>query len=177
MTKRNKIVILVLLAVFLVFSNVFAQETEKEAIEKADHCFDNGDYDGVIAASSKAIELNPANVDNYLRRGTAYLDKAGWDQAISDFNKAIELDPNCYIYYKALGLVYDHKLEWSKAISEYNKAIELNPNEPGTYQERAREYYNLADYDKAWDDVHKAESLGCKVDFIDQLKKISGRVK
>ena len=42
---------------------------------------------------SKAIELNPNNVDAYTNRGTAYSDLGQYQKAIDNYNKAIELDP------------------------------------------------------------------------------------
>jgi TonB family protein len=53
-----------------------------------------GDRDGQIANSTKAIELKPNDAVAYRNRGEAKYYKGDLDGAIADYTKAIELNPN-----------------------------------------------------------------------------------
>jgi len=52
-----------------------------------------GDFDGAIATSTRAIELDPKYSTAYTNRGLAKKNKGDLDGAIADCNRAIELDP------------------------------------------------------------------------------------
>jgi tetratricopeptide (TPR) repeat protein len=84
-------------------------------------------------------------------------------------------------YYNC-GYIYEKQGNLSQAISDLDKAIEINPNYADAYETRAYVYFDKKEYEKAWANVHKAEGLGYKPDkedleFLDKLKKVSGRDK
>lgn len=153
----------------------------------------NNDYDEAIANFNKALELNPNLAAAYLGRGTLYAQKAvrlndrsSLEQAILDFQKMVAIEPNHFYGYFGLAGAYLKLKEPEKAITNFNKVIELsiklslhNPYLGQAYELRAEAYFAKKDFDKSWEDVHKAKSLGYKVpeDFLDELKKASGREK
>jgi tetratricopeptide (TPR) repeat protein len=155
----------------------------------ADEAFNNGiEYgsqgkdDEAIAEFSKAIKINPNDAEAYNNRGVAYKHKGNLEQAILDYNKAIEIDSNFTKAYNNRGNAYLMKGNYDQAISDYSKAIEVNPyytSDDKAYYSRSVAYFNKGEYEKAWADVHKAEELGFKADpdFLEQLKKASGRDK
>ena len=50
-----------------------------------------GSVEDAIAAATKAINLNPKDVDAYIDRGEARMRKGDWEGARADFTTAIEL--------------------------------------------------------------------------------------
>ena len=51
-----------------------------------------GNYQGAIADYTRAIEINPQNVDAYYNRGLAEDDSGDYEGAIADYTKAIEIN-------------------------------------------------------------------------------------
>ena len=147
-----------------------------------------GNMDRAISDYSKAIQINPNDKNAYHFRGLAYTDKGNYDQAISDFTKSIELEPYaCIQAYENRAAAYAKKGNYDQAISDYNKVIKINPNLAYIYYYRGVAYdakgdhdQAISDYNKAWIYLPKAESLGffkADPDFLDKLKKASGREK
>jgi len=152
---------------------------------------------------SKAIELNPNDVEAHCKRGLAYINRsngtfllsgnteavADINKAVADYTKAIGLKPDyadayswragAYFTYSSIPGQQPDSLQsyFAKGIEDYTKAIELNPGNAAAYVSRALGYYLMEDYDNAWKDVHKAEQLGAPVPagFLANLKKHSGR--
>ena len=63
------------------------------------------------------------------------------------------------------------------AVINCNRVLEKKPDSADVYLTRARAYCILQEFDKAWDDVHKAKAMGIEVstEFIEELKRVSGR--
>lgn len=138
-----------------------------------------GNFTQAISDYTKAIEINPNLVQAYCDRGLVYAKNGNHDQAISDFNKAIKINSSYAEAYFNRGFAYSNKANYDQAILDYSKAAELNPKLAEAYNNRAVAYFFKGDYDNSWKDAQKAESLGNKVnpDFLDNLKKASGREK
>ena len=136
-----------------------------------------GDLDQAIRDYGKAIEINPSYSEAYVNRGTAYFHQNNIEQSISDFNKALEINPGNPKAYNYRGNVLAIEGTTNQAISDFTEAIKINPNYSDAYIARALAYFSKKEYTKSWEDVHKAESLGSKVklDFLEMLKKVSGR--
>ena len=62
-----------------------------------------GNYQGAIADYTRAIEINPQNVDAYYNRGLAKDDSGDYEGAIADYTKAIEINPELAIAYANRG--------------------------------------------------------------------------
>jgi len=115
---------------------------------------------------------------DYHSRGIDRFEKGETDGAISDFTKAIKKRPRYGMAYYYRAMAYSRKKEYDQAIAGYTKAIEIDPQRfAAAYADRALIYYIKKAYDKAWEDVHKAQSLGQEVQFLEILRKDSGRKK
>ena len=87
------------LSIFFVLTCAFGisgQTTNKEAeaaLIKGVNAVKNNDFNSAIIYYTKAIELDPKNVEAYYGRGFAYDELKKYPEAIADYTKAIELDP------------------------------------------------------------------------------------
>jgi tetratricopeptide (TPR) repeat protein len=63
-------------------------------------------FEEVIKAYKKAIEINPDNYETYNNMGGAYAGLDKFEEAIEAYEKAIEIEPNNYDAYYTMGLSY-----------------------------------------------------------------------
>ena len=117
-----------------------------------------GDYARVIADTSEAIRLKPAQA-LYNMRGSAYYDKGEDDIAIADFNDALKLGPPSGIIFHNRGNAWRSKKDYPRAIADYDEAIRLNPGEAYSYQNRGSAKQALGDLDGALADIDQAIRL------------------
>lgn len=92
---------------------------------KGQEFFDNEDYDGAIAESTKSITMNPANCPAYKLRGMSSARKGNVDQALTDFNKVIELDPTDGAARAHRAMAYYFQKEYGSAWKDVHKATSL----------------------------------------------------
>ena len=99
---------------------------------------------------SKAIELNPKNVNAWACRAEAKLKLEDYQGAIDDFTKAIELDTKNAIAWVNRGLAKANLEDYQSAIDDYSKALKLNPYDQFKkyiYQCRSEAYKKLSELD------------------------------
>ena len=131
--------------------------------------------------STKAIELEPKNAENYTSRGAAYQESHRNELAISYFNRgvvhyqleqyekaitactiAIELDPKYATAYRLKRECHYQLEQYETAITNYNQAIKLDPIDAPTYIGRGKAYAELEQYETAMIDYNKAIELDPK---------------
>ena len=117
------------------------------------------DYNTAIKLTNTVIEMNPNDVEAYIRRGIVYHRKGEYNSAVANFTRAIELDPSIPQLYLARGISYHHKGDYDSAIKDATKALELNPDNTEAYQHRALAYQSKGDYDHAIADFTKVIDL------------------
>jgi Tfp pilus assembly protein PilF len=120
------------------------------------------DWDGAIAAYTKAIKLNPTARDAFLLRGNARDDKGDFDGAIADYTQAITLSPTWELAFYNRAHSRDKKGDLKGAIADYTRAIEINSEWDGPYQNRGYARFKQGDMDGAIADCSKAIELNGK---------------
>ena len=100
--------------------------------------YELGSFDLAIKDYSRALSLNPVDVDAYYNRGNIYFDLGDLERAIKDYTNAIRLEPaHDFAYFnRANCYLRQGKMEQAKA--DYRKAYSLKPDDP-VYQEMLRE--------------------------------------
>lgn len=82
---------------------------------------------------TRAIEIPPAEADEYLLRGRVYLGKEQYQKAISDFTNALSIDSENYdaLIFRCLSKTALNQLKEAEEDCTY--AINLYPNKPDAY--------------------------------------------
>jgi lipoprotein NlpI len=86
----------------------------------------NGDRAGALADFTRAITLDPKNVNAYNNRGTEKQSAGDIAGALADFSRAIEINPREPDPYYNRGAIYFLKHDWKKALSDLLRHDELN---------------------------------------------------
>jgi tetratricopeptide (TPR) repeat protein len=117
----RKISVLILLVLFTIFGNVFAQEFTKEALDKGIEYAQKGKYDEAISEYNKAIEINSNYAEAYSNRGDAYAKQGNLSQAIVDYTKVIEINPNNVKAYDNRAILYYRLGKNDESLADVNK--------------------------------------------------------
>jgi tetratricopeptide (TPR) repeat protein len=129
------------------------------SVEARDHYLrGQADWDlaRVIAACSKAIEIDPGFARAYKTRAVAYYRSKLYDRAIDDLSKLIEMEPGYFGGYSLRGLTRVRLKDYDGAIADFDKAIALETEHCGTYYGRGLAYHGKAAYDAAIANYTKA---------------------
>lgn len=106
----------------------------KDWVEKGNKLREGDDQQGAIDAYSKAIELDPNNINAYENRGRAYGKSGNYKQAVADFSRVIDLNPKSAIAYEMRGFTYDRILGYKqKAIQDLKTAASLGSEKAQDY--------------------------------------------
>ena len=95
------------------------------------------EYDKAIAAFSRAIRMDPEEVDYLVARGDVYSRRGQLNQEISDYEKADQLSQRAD-YLVARGDAYASKAQYDLAVADYDEAIRLHPKLRGAIANRAK---------------------------------------
>ncbi len=84
-----------------------------------------GDYDAALEDFNEAIRLDPAHVEGYDYRSSAWKNKGNYERAIADLDMSIRLDPTYAAAYYRRGEIYQQKGDLDRARADYNSALTL----------------------------------------------------
>jgi len=135
------------------------QISKADIEESKKHCnsamtyYTDKEYDKAIDELSKAIELNPRNVEAYYGRGRNYSAKGDYNKAAADFTQAIKLDPKKAESYNSRGVALYKKGDYAKSISDHTESIKLSPQKGPYYFNRAQAYEKQGNYKSAIEDM------------------------
>ena len=168
--RRIKIVCTISVCLLFLLASGCADETVL-ATSRGWKCLNQlpTDYEGAIAQSTKAIQLDPQNAQAYFLRAGALLGCEDWRGAAADYTKAIELGdvPYCLQPYQipgayfARGYCHEKLSDYGKAVAAYTvwiqsakRADELS----AAYVNRSRCYVLLDDIESAARDTKRHEA-------------------
>jgi tetratricopeptide (TPR) repeat protein len=121
--------------------------------------YELGELDKAIENFTKAIEINPNNVQAYNYRARAYNNTAKFEMAIADADKAITIDPNYSNAYVRRAYAYTNLEQPEKAVADCTKAISIDPKNADAYANRAIAYMHEEKPELAIEDSSQAMRL------------------
>ena len=100
------------------------------------------DNERAVYAATKALELDPENVQAYIWRAEAYEEQCKIGPAIADHSEAVRLLPDNPVTVATRGHAYWYAFDYELALADYTTALELLEARPRE-TERERAYYDL----------------------------------
>jgi tetratricopeptide (TPR) repeat protein len=148
-----------------------ALKTATDWFESGNRKYDVEDYQGAIAAFTRAIKLKPDYADAYYGRASTKYLIADYDGSVADFTEAIKLKPDANTYYDrglARFAIKDHQ----GAVADYTEAIKLKKDYADAYYGMGLAFLQLNQKSKALENFRKAIVLGYRVrqELLDSCK-------
>lgn len=134
----------------------------EEALLGCDVSYEEEDYEGAVAACTRAIGLDPKGAEAYVSRSSAYIELNDSEHALADVNKAIEFDPKNVGALVNRAIIHSKAKDLDKALADINEAIAMNTKDPEPYHTRGRIYEMLGKRDEAIQDYRKALVIDAK---------------
>jgi serine/threonine protein kinase/tetratricopeptide (TPR) repeat protein len=94
-----------------------------------------GKYAQALDDCRRALEIEPGNVNAWLRYGYAYELQGTLDKALEAYHKAMELDPGYYKPYQHLGAFYYYQGKFAEAEPYFRKEVEHGLNDLKGYSD------------------------------------------
>lgn len=101
------------------------QAAVNNLVNKSEASFNQGDWDGTIAAASGAIALDPKNEVAYTNRAGAYANKGKLKEALQDCNTALEINPQFPLAYNNRGYALELSGQLPEARMDYEKSCNM----------------------------------------------------
>jgi tetratricopeptide (TPR) repeat protein/TolB-like protein/predicted Ser/Thr protein kinase len=110
---------------------------------------EQGWVDRAVAASDRALTLDPRQAQVHVSLGIIYHGTGRTDRAIDEFESAVTLQPSCDEAYKWLGQCYLRKGDKERAVGYLKKAIQIRPGYWDHYVQLGYCYYSFGSYQEA----------------------------
>ncbi len=106
-------------------------------------------YEKIIQAFTKGIELNPNHPRAYINRAVASVRLGDTHQALADFSKAIELNVDLAHAHYGRGVAHSDLGEFDKAILDFTEAIKIDKKFVDAYYNRGNAHRVLVNFEEA----------------------------
>jgi len=116
-------------------------------------------YESALRDASKAIDMEPDNVDYLMVRTMVNKERGEQMLAVTDYNRMIELNPNSVEAYTERGIIKMQNDLYKSAIQDFSKSIELNEHIEPNYRYRALCRHNSLDFSGAYEDYSRSIKL------------------
>jgi tetratricopeptide (TPR) repeat protein len=128
----------------------------EDHFRKGNEFSQSGDFEKAVEEYTKALELEPENVDAMSNLGVTYYNLGQLDEAIEQYSNALELAPRDADIHSNLAAAYVQKHQQSgaqdqleSALEQYTESIELEPNLAEAHFGQGVVYVLLQRYDEA----------------------------
>ena len=98
-----------------------------EDIKQADQDYDAKRFREAVDGYTKAIDVEPSNVDAYNGLARCWLNLRAYDQVVNACGKGLQIDPQNARLHGNLGYAYLHLGRLSESDTEFRRAVSLDP--------------------------------------------------
>ena len=150
------------LTLILLFVSASNGQTPQDYLKSGMAHFQNGNTDAALADVTKALELDPNNVDALYLRAALRTKKGDTAGVLADYNKIIELTPSALgveVVYSNRSTIRLQSKDVDGALEDLNKAVSINPRVGEIHAARAVARLQKGDLDGALADYEKAIEL------------------
>jgi tetratricopeptide (TPR) repeat protein len=128
-----------------------------------------GQYEQAENDYRRAIELEPANGDNYRRLGRAFRETNQINEALTTYYRAVEVDPQNYRAHQELGAFFLERGIDQEAETSFRRAVNLAPDEADPRYALASALTNLGRFPEAERELRRALALKETVKTLELL--------
>lgn len=158
MHKKSALTIVFLVG--MLFTVHGQDSTAADYFKKGDFYYRNFEHASAIGYFTRAIELDPTNINAYLYRGFCRNITKEFAGAVVDFTKVIELSPDHKWAYVSRGSARNKTGDYALAIEDFNQALLLDPTDQEAYNNRGFSKKMMGDKDGACEDWNKSKKMG-----------------
>lgn len=137
-----------------------------EIYKQINNGFSNKNFDSVIEASNKLLQINPKNTGAYNNLGYALLMQKKYDEAIVQFTNAIDLDPYWDYPYNNRGYCQLQLGNLEDAFTDLESSYEMNPQDSFSHRNLGAYYLKTNEFEKALSYFEQAEKIDPKTEMI-----------
>lgn len=99
----------------------------KALVKLADYLYDHQKPEEAITYYTKALEIDPNNIDTRVDMGTAYYDIQQFDKALEAFRAATDANPNHAIAWYNMGVVFKAKNDTVNQKFAWERFLAIQP--------------------------------------------------
>lgn len=121
-----------------------------------------GNFQGAIKKFTKAVELNPENLEARFHLGVAHIDAKEYDQALVELGYVISIDPEYELAFYNRAVAYSEMEKFELALRDLDRAIDL-VQDGKNYILRRMVHSLLNEHDKALEDANSILAVGEKI--------------
>lgn len=153
-----------------------SQELNK-LYEETEKGFKNHNFDSVVSACNKLLEINPKNNGAYNQLGYALLLQKKYEEAIIQFTNAIDIDPYWEYPYNNRGYCQLQLGKLEDAFIDIESSYEMNPNNSYSHRNFGAYYLKTNEFERALGYFEQAEKIDPKTEMINfYLAQIHSRL-
>lgn len=112
----------------------------------------HGDWPQCMQIATRALAVDPSNVEVLSNRGAALRMLDRYDEAIADYDRALRLAPNHADAFNNRGVALAALNRHAEAVESYGRALALRPDSPRARFNRALSRLVAGDFERGWED-------------------------
>ena len=133
-----------------------ASETDTDALQRADHYAQDGQYKRAEKLYIKLISEDPQEASLYNKLALVYLGNKEFEDAARALDQALQLEPDNDTFYNNLGLLFYQQGDFEESVENYERSIDINNKVASRFMNLGLAYFMLKKYRKAADAYEKA---------------------
>jgi tetratricopeptide (TPR) repeat protein len=158
--RRCALIVALFSSLFFLSGSASAQENTMHLFVDGVEAYESGLYQEAVTSLTKAIELEPENLEFHYYLGLTYSAMERYEEALGIFEMIADKEP--IAFQKAffdIAAVYAKQEQHQKTIDTLTRFEALEPKEPRLHLEKGYAFHKLKQYDRAIESFNKAKDL------------------